>query len=65
VDVDLARAQLVGRTLGTPDLSRCSVVGPLHDDETNCDLNDIFLLRRIVSGIPGAIPGNVCQAYRP
>jgi hypothetical protein len=64
-DVDLARAQLVGRTLGNPDLTRCNVVGPSDGGETDCDLNDIFLLRRIVSGTPGAIPGNVCQAYGP
>jgi hypothetical protein len=65
VDVDLARAQLVGRTLGNPDLTRCNVIGPSNEGVSDCDLNDIFLLRRIVSGIPGAIPGNVCQAYRP
>ena len=47
------------------DLSRCNVIGPSDGGITDCDLNDIFLLRRIVNGTPGAVPGNLCQAYQP
>jgi hypothetical protein len=65
-DYGFARDNLVGRTITQPiDLSRCNVIGPSDGGDTDCDLNDIFLLRRIVNGTPGAVPGNLCQAYNP
>lgn len=64
-DVDLARSNLVEPSLLAPALARCNVIGPEDDGgPTECDLYDIFLLRRIVAGVPGVVPGNVCQAYR-
>jgi hypothetical protein len=65
-DVLLAQQGLVGATpRGSPDYSRCNVVGPVdasppYDD---CGLEDIFRMRRYLGGGPVELIENVCAAY--
>jgi hypothetical protein len=62
---DVARAQenLLGTPLGGPfDPTHCNVIGPSDGGVSDCDVADIFVLQRFLSGSPVTV-SNVCDAY--
>ncbi len=62
-DVIRAQENLVGATLsGAFFAKRCNVIGPSDGGVTDCDVSDIFVLQRFVSGQPVTLE-NVCAAY--
>ena len=63
-DVQLVRENLMDVTplSGPFDPTRCNVIGPSDGGVTDCDVSDIFVLQRFVSGQPVTLE-NVCAAY--
>lgn len=60
LDTQIAREKLLGETLsGGFDVARCDFTGAAG---TVCDVDDIFVLERLVSGAPIALE-NACPAY--
>jgi hypothetical protein len=63
IDVTRIRENLVGATLGgTFIAARCNVIGPSDGGASDCDVADIFILRRFVTGGPVTVQ-NACDAY--
>ena len=63
LDATIARRNLVGAAIGVPfDLARCNVVGPSDGGASDCDVADIFVLRRFLAGSPVTVE-NACDAW--
>ena len=61
-DVTRAQENLLGIPLGgTFDAARCNVIGPSESGVSDCDIADIFILQRFLTGSPVSI-GNTCDA---
>ncbi len=64
-DIEVARENLVGTTLSATFVGKhCNVIGPRAGDASgsDCDVADIYSLRRAVAGEAAAIE-NACDAY--
>jgi hypothetical protein len=59
-DATLARQHLMGKTVSA-DLTRCNVTGPSDGGVSDCDVADIFVLQRVVTGRPVTVE-NTCEA---
>jgi hypothetical protein len=63
VDVDKARAHVVGATVTPPfDAARCNLIGPRDGGISDCDVRDLFVLRRAAAALPVSNE-NACSAY--
>ena len=64
-DIEVARENLVGAALSATFVGkRCNVIGPRAGDASgsDCDVADIYVLRRAVAGEAVTIE-NACDAY--
>ena len=62
-DVTRAQENLLGVPLGgTFDATRCNVIGPSDGGVSDCDIADIFILQRFLTGSPVSVE-NTCDAY--
>jgi hypothetical protein len=65
LDVQIAREHVVGATISAPgfDLDRCNVVGPRGaGGGDDCDVADVYVLRRLTAGEPVVVQ-DACHAY--
>jgi hypothetical protein len=47
---------------GSFDATRCNVIGPSDGGASDCDVADIFIMQRFVTGNPVTVQ-NACIAY--
>jgi hypothetical protein len=61
LDEDLARGHVVGKTVPPFNLDRCNMIEP-SGGAAECDVADVFVLRRVVAGAQPTA-GTLCTIY--
>ena len=62
-DLEITQKQLTGATIAVPyEIARCNLVGPTDGGISDCAVDDLFRIARLVNGLATSA-GDLCSSY--